>query len=112
LCTGKIYYELMEQKEKDQANDVAIVRLEQIYPLPVKQLEKVFSKYKKASEYIWVQEEPENMGAWSFLLRKLKSVKLNVICRPESASPATGSHHAHDREQRELIMRVFEKVEA
>ncbi|MEP7264825.1 MAG: 2-oxoglutarate dehydrogenase E1 component, partial [Bacteroidota bacterium] len=112
LCSGKIYYELLDQKEKDQANDIAIVRLEQIYPLPQKQLDKIFAKYKNASEYIWVQEEPENMGAWSFLMRKLKSVKLNVISRPEAASPATGSHHAHEREQRELIMKVFEKVVA
>lgn len=112
LCSGKIYYELLDQKEKDQANDVAIVRLEQIFPLPQKQLDKVFAKYKNASEYIWVQEEPENMGAWSFLMRKLKSLKLNVISRPEAASPATGSHHAHDREQRNLIMKVFEKVVA
>jgi 2-oxoglutarate dehydrogenase E1 component len=106
LCTGKIYYELLDQKEKDKANHVAIVRLEQIYPLPMMQLDKVFSKYKNASEFTWVQEEPENMGAWSFLMRKIKSVKLNVICRPESASPATGSHHAHDREQGVLVRKA------
>lgn len=110
LCSGKIYYELLDYKMNEQADDVAIIRMEQIYPLPQKQLDKIFSKYKNASEYIWVQEEPENMGAWSFLMRKLKSVQLNVICRPESASPATGSHHAHDREQKELIQRVFSKV--
>jgi 2-oxoglutarate dehydrogenase E1 component len=110
LCSGKIYYELLEQKEKDQANEIALVRLEQLYPLPAIQLEALKKKYKNASDWIWVQEEPENMGAWSYLLRVVKNIRLKVISRPESASPATGSHHAHDREQKLLIRKVFDKV--
>lgn len=109
FCSGKIYYELLEQKEKDQANDIALIRLEQLYPLPSEQLGAIKNKYKKAIEWIWVQEEPENMGAWSYLLRRSKDIRFKLISRPESASTATGSHKAHEREQRELIERVFEK---
>ena len=109
FCSGKIYYELLEQKEKDRVNDLALVRLEQLYPLPVDQLQAIRKKYKNASDWIWVQEEPENMGAWNYLLRVVKEIPLQVIARPESASPATGSHHAHEREQRALIAKVFAK---
>ncbi len=108
LCSGKIYYELLEQKEKNQVNHIALVRIEQLYPFPQKQFEALVAKYKNAIDWCWVQEEPENMGAWSFLLRTIKNVSLKVISREESASPATGSHHAHEREQRELINRAFE----
>ncbi len=111
LCSGKIYYELLEQKEKDQTNHIALVRLEQLYPFPEKQFEKLISKYNKAKEWIWVQEEPENMGAWSYLLRTVKNISLQLIAREESASPATGSHHAHEREQSALIGKVFSKVQ-
>ena len=108
LCSGKIYYELLEQKEKDQANDVALIRLEQLYPLPKIQLQSLKKKYKHVSDWMWVQEEPENMGAWGYLLRVIKDIPLKIISRPESASPATGSHHAHEREQKLLISKVFE----
>jgi len=108
LCSGKIYYELLERKEKNQANNVALVRLEQLYPFPEKQFADIVAKYNQAKEWIWVQEEPENMGAWSYLLRILKDHPLKLVAREESASPATGSHHAHAREQNELINKVFE----
>lgn len=107
LCSGKIYYELLERKEKDKANHIAIIRIEQLYPFPEKQYQQVISKYKNASDWTWVQEEPENMGAWSYLLRTVKGITLKLISRPESASPATGSHHAHEREQATLIGMVF-----
>jgi 2-oxoglutarate dehydrogenase E1 component len=109
LCSGKIYYELLEHKEKDQANEIALVRLEQLYPLPIEQLLALKKKYKNVVDWIWVQEEPANMGAWSYLLRVLEELPLKVISRPESASPATGSHHAHEREQKALIGKVFQK---
>ena len=109
LCSGKIYYELLAQKEKDQANEIALVRLEQLFPLPYDQLLALKKKYKNGADWIWVQEEPENMGAWSYLLRVVKDLPLKVISRPESASTATGSHHAHEREQSALIRKVFEK---
>lgn len=107
LCSGKLYYELLEQKEKTKADTVALIRLEQLYPFPQKQLEQIVSKYKKAKKWLWVQEEPLNMGAWSYLNTLETDVRFNVIARPASASPATGSHHAHEREQKELIEKVF-----
>jgi 2-oxoglutarate dehydrogenase E1 component len=103
MCCGKIYYELLERKEKNQLDHIAIVRLEQLYPLPMDQLMELKKKYSKA-EWYWVQEEPVNMGAWGYLLRVLNGkLSLKGITRPESASPATGSHKAHEREQAELI---------
>ena len=108
ICSGKIYYELLEQKEKDQAEHIAIVRLEQLYPLPVDQLQKIKQRYKNAKQWIWIQEEPVNMGAWSYLLRVATPIiPLSSITRPESASPATGSYKTHDREQRQLIAEAF-----
>lgn len=108
LCSGKIYYELLEQKEKNQVNHITLVRIEQLYPFPARQFASLVAKYKNAKDWCWVQEEPENMGAWSYLLRTIKNVSLKVISREESASPATGSHHAHEREQKELINKAFE----
>lgn len=110
VCSGKVYYELLEQKEKDQANDIALVRMEQLYPFPAGQLIALKKKYSKATEWIWLQEEPINMGAWSYLLRTCQDISFKVIARSESASPATGSHKTHEREQKELLNRVFEKV--
>lgn len=108
ICSGKIYYELLEQKEKDQAEHIAIVRLEQLYPLPADQLQKLKQRYKNSKEWIWIQEEPVNMGAWSYLLRVATPIiPLTSITRPESASPATGSYKAHEREQRQLITAAF-----
>ena len=109
LCSGKIYFELLEHQEKNKVSDVALVRVEQLYPFPTEQLLVLKKKYNNSIEWIWVQEEPENMGAWSHLLRTVKDIPLKIISRPESASPATGSHHAHEREQKALIEKVFEK---
>jgi 2-oxoglutarate dehydrogenase E1 component len=110
VCSGKIYYDLLEQKEKNQADDIAIVRIEQLYPLPIDQLQKLIIRYKSAEEWIWIQEEPINMGAWSYLLRVATAViPFKVLARAESASPATGSYKAHDREQNELITQAFKR---
>lgn len=106
LCSGKIYYDLLAVKEAEQQEEIAILRLEQLYPLPTKQLEELRLKYNKA-EWSWVQEEPENMGALSYIMRSLRSFNLKFISRPESASPATGSHHAHDKEQQEIMQQAF-----
>jgi 2-oxoglutarate dehydrogenase E1 component len=109
MCSGKIYYELLEYKEKNQISDIAVIRLEQLYPLPIDQLKAIRKKYSGA-EWLWVQEEPVNMGAWSYLLRVLSpEIPLRGICRAESASPATGSHKTHEREQSELINQAFER---
>lgn len=109
FCSGKIYYDLLDKKEQMQANDVAIVRLEQLYPFPYTKVREITRKYSVAKDFCWVQEEPENMGAWSYLLRVFHDVPLKYIGRPESASPATGSHKQHDKEQQAIINKVFSK---
>lgn len=110
VCSGKVYYDLLERKEKDQLNDVALIRLEQLYPFPSEKLMEIKAKYKNAKDWIWLQEEPVNMGAWSFILRITNGIiPFRVISRHESASPATGSYKAHEREQKELIEEAFKK---
>ena len=109
LCTGKIYYDLLEYKEENKRKDVAIVRLEQLYPYPEKQLTTILKKYKTAEIY-WVQEEPENMGAWTFILRHYQGDKnLTVVSRKASASPATGFKEIHKEEQKQIVQQAFEK---
>ena len=107
LCTGKVYYELLAKKEELRRDDVAIVRVEQLYPLPVEQKNKLIKRYKKAKDWIWVQEEPVNMGAWHFIRDHFKKVNLDVVARAESASPATGSKRMHKEFQAKLIDKAF-----
>jgi 2-oxoglutarate dehydrogenase E1 component len=111
-CTGKIYYELLAKKEEDKRDDIAIIRLEQIYPIPIQQLENVFSKYKSA-EHVWVQEEPANMGAWTYLLdrqfRMKGEVVYKLVARKTSSSPATGNKKQHAIEVQDLMNRAFGK---
>jgi 2-oxoglutarate dehydrogenase E1 component len=102
LCTGKVYFDLAEQREKKGADGVAIVRLEQIHPLPVGALEALKARYAKA-RWVWVQEEPLNMGAASFLQANLKVFTFGVVSRKASASTATGYAKLHAKEQAELI---------
>jgi len=106
LCTGKIYFELLERQLKDNRRDVAVVRLEQLYPLPYRQLEALYKKYAKAT-WFWVQEEPLNMGAASFLQMNLKGIPFGVISRLASASTATGYSKVHAKEQGEIIDTAF-----
>ena len=106
ICSGKIYFDLMEEKEKNQRSDVAIIRLEQLYPLPEKQIEKLYKKYSKAIWY-WTQEEPLNMGAASFLRMNLTSINFGVISRPPSAATASGFSKVHAKEQAEIIQTAF-----
>ncbi len=108
LCNGKIYYDLLEEKESRKAENCAIVRLEQLYPLPKKQLDAVLKKYSKAKSIVWAQEEPENMGAWNYILRNLRQLNIQVASRAESGSPATGSSKRHAVEQKKLMKSVFE----
>ncbi|MDI9319864.1 MAG: 2-oxoglutarate dehydrogenase E1 component [Phycisphaerales bacterium] len=102
LCTGKMYFDLSEKQIADNRTDVAIVRLEQIYPLPVQQLTALRKKYKNA-EWIWVQEEPSNMGAASFLKTNFEAFPMKYICRTASASTATGFGKVHTKEQISLV---------
>jgi 2-oxoglutarate dehydrogenase E1 component len=106
LCTGKIYFELLEKQQKENRRDVAIVRLEQLYPLPYRQLEALHKKYADAT-WFWVQEEPLNMGAAGFLQMNLKAIPFGVISRQASASTATGYGKVHAREQAEIINTAF-----
>ncbi|MCP4550556.1 MAG: 2-oxoglutarate dehydrogenase E1 component [Bacteroidetes bacterium] len=108
FCSGKIYYDLFAEKEKLQNTSIALVRLEQIYPLPVQQLKSVIKKYKNCKNWLWVQEEPINMGAWTFMHHNFKEVPLKVIARPSSGSPATGSSRFHTIRQQKIIDKTFE----
>lgn len=107
LCSGKMYFDLSEKQLADNRGDVAIVRLEQIYPMPVKQLQALRDKYKKA-EWMWVQEEPRNMGALAFLKMNLEEFPMTYISRPASAATATGFSKKHSQEQQALIEKAFE----
>ena len=108
FCSGKIFYELLQKRREVKKHDTAIVRLEQLYPFPERQLKNVIKKYRKAGQYFWVQEEPENMGAWFFMSRRLEKITgkpVEYIGRKASASPATGfpqclskgTEHRHPR---------------
>ncbi|HMO60835.1 MAG TPA: 2-oxoglutarate dehydrogenase E1 component [Ferruginibacter sp.] len=106
FCSGKIYFDLLEKQQKDNRQDVAIIRVEQLYPLPQKQLDALYSKYSKAIWY-WVQEEPLNMGAAAFLRMNLQNINFFVISRTASAATATGYAKVHAREQAEIINTAF-----
>ncbi len=110
FCSGKVYYDLLEKQQADERKDVAIVRVEQLYPTPMDKLRTVKNKYKNAKEFYWVQEEPENMGGWPYICRKLRnrSVTLEVISRRESSSTATGYAKQHIAQQVALVARAFE----
>jgi 2-oxoglutarate dehydrogenase E1 component len=105
LCSGKIYYELAEHRAKEKTSDVAIVRLEQFYPLASERLAEVLARYHNAEDWIWVQEESQNMGGWWFVEPRLRALgyDFEYVGRDASASPATGSHEVHVREQREVV---------
>lgn len=106
FCTGKIYFDLAERQTKDNRTDVAVIRLEQIYPLPQKQLDELYKKYSKAIWY-WVQEEPLNMGAATFLRMNVKNINFYVISRQVSASTATGYSKIHVQEQGQIVDTAF-----
>jgi 2-oxoglutarate dehydrogenase E1 component len=108
FCSGKIYYEILEEKEKtDSGENIAVVRLEQIYPLPQKQMDAVVEKYSNAKNHLWVQEEPKNMGAWSFVALNYETVKLKCISRLASGSPASGSPVTAAARQQAVLDSVF-----
>ncbi|HQW85031.1 MAG TPA: 2-oxoglutarate dehydrogenase E1 component [Ferruginibacter sp.] len=106
FCSGKIYFDLHERQQKENRNDIAIVRLEQIYPLPQNQLDELYKKYSKAIWY-WVQEEPLNMGAATFLRMNLKNINFYIISRQTSSATATGFNKIHQKEQQQIIDTAF-----
>ena len=108
LCSGKVYYDFIEEAEKREVKDMAFVRVEQLYPLPKNQIDAILAKYKNADHIIWGQEEPENMGAWTYMAMNLRHIDLKVAARPASASPAAGAKEIHLRRLKRLFDTLFE----
>ncbi|MBN8828507.1 MAG: 2-oxoglutarate dehydrogenase E1 component [Sphingobacteriia bacterium] len=109
FCTGKIYYDLYEEREKRKDQNVALIRLEQLYPFAEGLIKQEANKYKKA-KFIWCQEEPKNMGSYTFIAPKLMETlgeKIEYVGRKEAASPATGYSKIHTKEQQEIIQKIF-----
>ena len=115
MCSGKIYYDLVEEREKIKRDDVLFVRLEQLYPFPAKTLAKVLKKYKKA-QFIWCQEEPKNMGAWNtvknYIERTLeminfKDINIKFVGRSASSTTATGNANKHLAQQKEILEKIL-----
>ncbi len=106
MCTGKIYYDLLQRKMDLKNKDIAIIRIEQLYPFPKAMIEKLFKKYKNA-EITWVQEESNNMGAWQFIANEFRGLDIKCISRKASASPATGYKKVHEKQQEELLKKAF-----
>ena len=107
FCTGKFYYELLEERDSTERDDVALVRIEQLFPLHEEKLQAAIDRYPNAKEYVWAQEEPRNMGAWSFMLQRFTQVKLSVASRKFYSVPAAGSSARFKRRQRAVIDMVF-----
>jgi 2-oxoglutarate dehydrogenase E1 component len=107
LCSGKVYFELLKQRRATNNNDVAVIRVEQLYPFPVAEMESVVAKYAAAREVVWCQEEPQNQGAWYQIRHRLQALvgkrELLYAGRPPAAAPATGITKIHEAEQRGLI---------
>lgn len=111
MCTGKFYYDLLAVKEEQQRDDVALVRLEQLFPLPSEQMKAIIAKYKNADDLVWAQEEPRNMGAWSHLLMHFSEAsKFRVASRRFYASPAAGSAVRSKMRHQQVIDFVFDKT--
>ena len=117
MCTGKIYFDLLEAREKSNNDKVVLIRVEQLYPFPAKTLAKVLKKYKNA-EFIWCQEEPKNMGAWNTVrnyidrtleIIEFKNLKVKYIGRNASSTTATGNYNKHLAEQKKILEKVVGK---
>lgn len=107
LCTGKMYYEMMEEREKRGVTDMALIRLEQLYPFPQKALENALKGFGKNTQLLWAQEEPENMGAWSYIMRMMRKSNIDVVAYPAQASPAAGSSKMHEARMRLVMDQLF-----
>ena len=107
FCTGKFYYELLEERDSTERNDIALVRIEQLFPLHEEKLQAAIDRYPNAKEHVWAQEEPRNMGAWSYMLQRFNLVKLSVASRKFYSVPAAGSSARFKRRQRAVIDLVF-----
>ncbi len=106
LCSGKVYYDIIDRIESTGVNDVAVVRFEQLYPLPQVQLSALRARYAHVTDWVWAQEEAGNQGAWCYILRVLREWNLRLIAKPDSASPATGSQKRHEKMQKAVVDEV------
>lgn len=107
LCTGKMYYEMLEEREKRGVTDMALIRLEQLYPFPQKALDNALKGFGKNVQLLWAQEEPENMGAWSYIMRMMRKSNIDVVAYPAQASPAAGSSKMHEARMRQVMDQLF-----
>lgn len=114
LCSGKVYYDLLQKREELEKKDIALIRIEQLYPFPIKNLRALLGTYSPTDEVFWIQEEPRNRGAWTYMKQMFAghfpSIRLQYIGRLESASPATGSYRQHIREQTAIMESAFAAV--
>ena len=113
LCTGKLFYDLTTHRREHRVEGVALVRIEQLYPYPRRRIAEILERYDQATDIVWAQEEPANMGAWTFIHSRISDQlrggrSIQFVGRPRSASPASGSHKRHLAEQEWLVGRVFE----
>jgi len=108
LCSGKVYYDFIAEAEKREIKNMAFVRVEQLYPLPIDQINTVLGKYKNAKNIIWGQEEPENMGAWTYMAMNIRHIDLKCVSRKGSAAPAAGAKEIHLRRLKALYDNLFE----
>ena len=113
LCSGKVYYDLLAARREKKITDIAIVRIEQLYPYPEWGLSKTLDAYNRLSEIFWVQEEPQNMGSWHFINRHMNRMlpigsDFRYVGRPERASPASGSYRICRQEQETLLRAAFD----
>jgi len=112
FCSGKFYYDLYKAREEKDRMDVALVRLEQLFPLPVIEIETIISQFKNATDFVWAQEEPRNMGAWSFLLLHLPNSQLfRPATRRYYGAPAAGSAIRYKRRHQQVIDYVFDPTQ-
>jgi 2-oxoglutarate dehydrogenase E1 component len=115
MCSGKVYYDLLRKREEKKSDDVAVIRVEQLYPFPHKAFANEIKKYPNATELVWCQDEPQNQGAWFFVQHyihenMLEGQKLGYAGRPASASPAVGYAHLHQEQQKALLDQAFGKL--
>ena len=108
FCTGKFYYDLLAEREVLNREDVALIRVEQLFPLHLEKIKNIIDNYPNVENYVWAQEEPKNMGAWSHMLQRMDLVKLEVCSRPYSSVPAPGSSTRDKRRQKRVIDAVFD----
>jgi len=107
FTSGKIYYELLERREKLELKNFAIIRIEQLFPFPAEEIRLIKFRNPNAKRVMWVQDEPANMGAWPYISRKFPELELELVSRPESASPATGLLEKHKKSLERILNTVF-----